>query len=240
MADFANELERFKTLVESTESFQLQLDLVEVRRMARRLYATMGPDSARVVDQLSFEDPPFVNLIDRRHKDVEDRSAVWKAFSDVYLGRLVAVNVPNSDSGHDYTSYVARLSADAHSNILSTPLPTTDRPVLTPSLGTITIWVTYVVWDDISIAFSVEYDGSLHGIGDHIIEVAGARERNLHILVGTHDRDRPTHEVGQDLIRRWRAEDNSQGEIQKLKLGFRTHLTGDIRPILPSECTFQA
>ena len=46
------------------------------------------------------------------------------------------------------------------------------------------------------------YDGSLDGVRDYIIEVADARERNLHVLVGTHDRTSSAREVGEDLIRR--------------------------------------
>ena len=202
MIDFEQKLDRLKVVVESIESFQLKLDVEKVEYMAIQLYYH-DLDSARVVEHLPFENPPFVNLIDRQKKDVEDRKAIWKKFSDVYLSRLVAVNLQSNDSGYNYDSYLERLSKDTKINILSRPpLPESNRPALSPSLGNITIWVTYVVWDNVSIAFSVEYDGSLDGVRDYIIEVADARERNLHVLVGTHDRTSSAREVGEDLIRR--------------------------------------
>ena len=91
MIDFEQKLDRLKVVVESTESFQLKFDVKKVEYMAIQLYYH-DLDSARVVEHLPFENPPFVNLIDRQKKDVEDRKAIWKKFSDVYLSRLVAVN----------------------------------------------------------------------------------------------------------------------------------------------------
>lgn len=111
MIDFEQELDRFRAIVESTESFQLRLDSVEVRGMARQFYAH-NSESARVVEDLILEHPPLVTLVDLRNKDIEDRKAIWKTLSDVYLGLLVAVNIPSSDSNHDYNSYLAGLSKD--------------------------------------------------------------------------------------------------------------------------------
>jgi len=162
MLGFEQELDHLRAIVESTESFQLKLDVEKVEDMAMQLYYH-NPDSARVVEHLSFENPPFVNLIDRRKKDVKDRKAIWENMSDVYLGRIVAVNIPSSDSDYDYDNHLASLSTDARTKASSVPPSTMNRPDLTPSLGSITVWVTYVVWDDVSLAFSVEYDGSIEG-----------------------------------------------------------------------------
>jgi len=88
----------------------------------------------------------------------------------------------------------------------------------------------------VSLAFSVEYDGSLLGVRDHIIEVAPIRERNLYILIGTHDHNRSARETGEDLIRRWKDEDNSEGEIQTMKLSMGLYeFTGNVRAVLPPE-----
>ena len=85
-----------------------------------------------------------------------------------------------------------------------------------------------------SLAFSVEYDGSLDGVRDHIIEVADVRERNLYVLVDTHDRTRSAREVGEDLIRHWKDGDNSKGEIQTMKLSMGLYeFIGDVRPVIP-------
>jgi len=142
MTDFKQELNRLRALVDTIESFQLVLDAEEVKKMARQFYRH-NSESARVVEHLPFANPPLVNLIDRWNIDVEDRKALWKNFSDIYLGRLVAVNIPSSDDNYDYDSYLERLSKDARTGVpVKPPRPKSDRPVLTLSLDTITIWVT--------------------------------------------------------------------------------------------------
>jgi len=108
---------------------------------------------------LSFASAPFVNLIDHRTKDMEGRSMVWKAFSDLYLGRLVAVNIPQSASGSDYENYLASLSAETSNYLPARPPLNADRPLFTPSLGSIVIRLTHALWDDMSLAFYVEYSG---------------------------------------------------------------------------------
>lgn len=271
--------------------------------MAIRIYRkTALHTNISIINDLSFENAPFVNLIDRQTKDMEGRSIVWKAFSDLYLGRLVAVNIPESAGGSDYENYLASFATDLHvyvpakppvatvnipqsasggdykyylarlatdfhvpvsvrppiafGNIsrsadgsdyqnypasLSTDLHVSapvrrpvnaDRPLSTPSLGSIVIRLTHALWDDVSIAFSVEYTGSLRRVGGQRYTITEAWETDLYVLVSTHDRSRSTSAVSEDLIKRWKSGDTSRGEIHFRALGFNVTLSGDVRPVL--------
>jgi len=223
--------------MENTASFQLQLNKREVRGMARGIYLKSGRDTSLSImrDLSSFESAPFLNLIDHQTKAVEGRSIVWKAFSEAYLGRLVAINIPQSTSGNDYENYLASLSADLDMPVPAKPPLSADRPLLTPSLGSITIRLTHALWDDMSMAFSVVYSFFLQRVSGEWYSITEARETDGYVLVGTHDRGRSTSEVAEDLIRRWKSGDTSRGEIRVRELGNDTKLTGDVRPVLLPE-----
>jgi len=59
-----------------------------------------------------------------------------------------------------------------------------------------------VVFDDVSMAFSVDYNGYVVGVNGEVFNVAGDRQHDLYVLVGIYDRSRPPAEIRDDLIRR--------------------------------------
>ena len=129
-------LRRLEALATSVDGFCLQLKLEEIQKIAANIYTIEGRSLARLVEDLPYEQPPSVNLIDRRN--IVGREHIWTALSDLYHKRLVAVNSDPSSST-DYDNYIAKLSA---SNTLppepKSPL-SADRPLTAPALGTIII-----------------------------------------------------------------------------------------------------
>jgi len=243
MDDFDKKVERLTALKDSVQSYHLCLSRQAVKDLTTKVYRRKGDAFQDLVDSLTFEVQPFVNLIDRQSLHSGDRAAVWAGFGDHYLARLVVVNSDHSSS-NDYDAYLASLSTErivaqsrvVHSDHSSSsdydeylaslssgqnvaqsrspkvclrrfalpqqPAQDVDRPLSTPSLGTLSVWVTHVVWDDMSIAFAVEYGGFFRGTGDERVVVSQKPEENLHVLVGTCDRSRSAEEIGADLIRR--------------------------------------
>ena len=223
-------LERLKTLAANVDSFCLQLKLSEIQKIAANIYTIEGRSLARLAEGLPYERPPYVNLIDRR--STVGREHIWTAFSDLYHKRLVAVNSAPSSSS-DYNSYLARLSVTHPLPSKPTPPPSADRPLTAPSLGSITVSIKHVVWDDVSMALSVDYSGYMTGVNGSLTDIAGTTQHDLHALMGTHDRSRPAAEIGDDLIKRWKAKDNSKGQIGVRTLRIPSKITGDIRPVQP-------
>jgi len=90
------------------------------------------------------------------------------------------------------------------------------------------------VWDEASMMFAVEYGGSIQGIGGQRIVVSKKRERNLHVLVGSCDSSKSSDDIVTDLLRRWKAGDESKGKIWVRQFfGLDVKLSGEIRPVLP-------
>jgi len=227
-------LSRLKALAANVDGFCLQLKLEEMQKIAANIYTIEGRSLAPLVEDLPYEQPPAVNLIDRRN--IASREHIWAALTDLYHKRLVAVNSDPSSSS-DYDDYIAKLTAsDTLPPEPKSPL-SADRPLTTPALGTIIISIMHVVWDDKSMALSIDYSGYMTGVNGSAIDFAGARQRDLFALIGTHDRSRPAAEVGADLIRRWKAKDGSKGGIGVRKMGIRSKITGEVRPVQPVQPT---
>jgi len=233
MGALKEKLRRLEALATNVDVFCLQLKVEEMQKIAANMYTIHGRSLARLVEDLPYAQPPSVNLIDRR--SIVGREHIWTALSDLFHKRLVAVNSSPSSS-KDYDDYLAILSA---SNTLPPePKPPlgADRPLTTPSLGTIAFSIKHVVWDDVSMALSINYSGYLTGVNGALFDFAGATQYDLHALIGTHDRSRSAVEVLDDLIKRWKAKDDSRGEIGVWTARYRTKkIEGDVRPVLPAQ-----
>ena len=230
MKTVEEKLRRLEALATNVDGFCLQLKLEEMQKIAANMYTIQGRSLARLVEDLPYEQPPSVNLIDRR--SIVGREHIWTALSDLFHKRLVAVNSSPSSS-KDYDDYIARLSASNTLPLEPKPPLSVDRPLTTPSLGTITFSIKHVVWDDRSMALSIDYSGYLTGVNGALFDFAGASQYDLHALIGTHDLNRPATEVLDDLIKRWKAKDNSKGEIGVWTARYRTKkIEGDVRPVL--------
>jgi len=188
---FKQEVERIKALVESVESFEVQLDAEQIRQIATRptrnsLHSWPG------MENLHFESQAVVNLIDRRFKDVEGFDRIWEFYSEMYRSRLAEVfgrRYNDSDSDNDYNT-VSKSGA-----IMSMPTSDADRPLSTPFLGTASFYVDCTVWDDTSLAFIFASDretffdtqGKWYDDTDDD-EFPDIRNRHLYVLIGAYDR----------------------------------------------------
>ena len=61
----------------------------------------------------------------------------------------------------DYEEYLTGLANNLRVQVPKKIPQSFDRPLLTPCLGHMAVWVTHVVWDDASIVFAVEYGGNI-------------------------------------------------------------------------------
>jgi len=230
--DFDKKVERLTALRDSVQLYHLHLDAQAVDDITTTVYRSEGQAFWNLVDSLTFEVRPFVKLIDRQSLHDDERTAVCAGFGNQYLARLFVVH-SDHDSSNDYNDYLAKLSTEQDAALPGKTPYSADRPLSTPSLGTLTVYVTHVVWDSLSVAFAVEYGGSFRGLGDQRIIISQKREENLHLLAGTWDRSRSAEDLGADLIRRWRSGDDSKGKIGVMGFfGVGTQLSGDLRPVL--------
>jgi len=234
MESAEDKLARLTAVATNVDSFCLHLNLAEVRQLATDVFIIRGRESTRVIEELAFESDPCTILVDRQTKS--GREQIWNTLSDLYLQRLVAVNSGPAASS-DYSAYVASLSTDYPTQQEQTTSTNLDRPLLTPSLGTTTISLMKVVWDDASMALCVECSGYVMGVNKSLIRIAPARQRDLVVLVGTHERSRPGVETRDDLIRRWKQGDSSKGDIQVLEMAHHARLKVDVRPVQSAEGT---
>jgi len=238
MDDFNKRLTRLTAIRDSVQAYHLNLDAQEVDEITTRVYRGEGRAFWDLVNSLTFEARPFVNLIDRQCLHNGDRTAVWTGFGNQYLARLLVVHSDPSSSS-DYNEYLTSLSSAQSVDLPKKAAQNADRPLLTPSLGTLAVFVTHVVWDTMSVVFAVAYGGFFRGIGGQRIIISQKLEENLHLLAGTCDRSGSVEDIGADLVGRWKAGDDSKGKIGVMGFhGVGTQLSGQIRPVLPPGCMF--
>lgn len=232
--------QHWRDLAASAESFCLRFNNRDMRQFVFDVCSATWSESYDTFNKLAsqhlVEHDFRVNLLHRR--DMAILPAVWNEYTELYEARLLGTH--DESSSDDYDRFLAGLAKDQVALDIDPPSHGVETISTTPSLGHIEAQIQSLVWDDTTMVFTVLLSEIWTGVNGVRYNVPPKSAELAHLLVGTLMHDNPDRlDVGEQFIRRWRANDQSQGQFKVLDAGVGglPILKVDVCPILPTKRT---